>query len=263
MSKIFQYPHNPIPWDGHPQDFTTTAPDTPYLGVFQTETTKRYVFGTRYITWDGRVYRYTYASATVYSYHGAASLADGVVAYTANPVATAAGAMSVTATLASRSEDDLAGGNMVIFDASATNTTYNIGIVGNEATVGSTTKIYLENPIPVATTTSDYHEVFENPFSEVNCSATPDYGYNWWVGVPAVSVSGTGYNVWIQTWGAAYISPGMSVDSPASDARRLCWGSNAALFLETSKTSGQIAGYYMHEGSSSIAGPMIYLMCSC
>jgi hypothetical protein len=259
MSKIFQYPHNPIPWDGHPQDFTTTAPDTPYLGVFQTETTKRYVFGTRYITWDGRVYRYTYASATVYSYHGAASLADGVVAYTANPVATAAGAMAVTATLASRSEDDLAGGNMVIFDASGTDTTYNIGIVGNEATVSTTTKIYLETPIPVATTVSDYHEVFENIFSESSGSA---YSYNAWLGVPAVTASAT-YNYWCQTWGPAYISGGEAIDSPSSDCRTLMWGTNNALFTNASKPYAQIAGYIMHEGSSSIAGPMIYLMCSC
>lgn len=262
MSKQFQFPFNPIPWNGSPRDLSETVADAPFLGVWQQDATQRYIYGTRWITWDGRVYRYAYASEALYSYSGAASKADGVVAYTANPLATNAGVTAITVTVASRTEDDLAGGQLVLFDNSATQCTFNIGVVGNEATSGTTTLIYLESPMPVATTTSDFHELFENPFSESGTGYNGSYGYNWWLGIPTVNVT-SAYRYWLQTWGAAYVTPGMSIDSPASDARRICWGSNGALYLETSKTSGQIAGYYMHEGSSSIAGPMIYLMCSC
>jgi hypothetical protein len=251
----FTLPNGPLKWFSNPKDFSGDN----NLGIYATEATQRYVYGTRYITWDGRVYRYTYASAAVYSYHGAASLADGVLAYTANPTATSAGATTVIATLASRSEDDLAGGYFVVFDNSGTDTTYMMGIVGNDATSGSTTQIYLDNPLPIATTTSDYHEVFENPFSE---SSAATNGYAAWLGVPAQTAAAT-YKYWCQTWGPAYISGGESIDSPTSDYRCIRWGSNAALYTEASKANGQIAGYILNEGSSSIAGPMIYLMCSC
>lgn len=254
MSKIFTKPFRPLDWVASPHDFTGDY----QLGLRTNETTQRYIYGTRHITWDGRVFKYSNAVAACYSYHGAAAAEDAAVSYTANPLAGYAGDRHVTVTVASRAEDDLAGGYFVMFDNSGTDTTFCFGIVGNDATSGSTTKLYLDGALPVASTTSDYHELYENPYRELSEATN---GYAAWMGVPAMTAA-AGYKFWCQTWGPAYISGGETIDTPTSDYRCLRWGSNAALYTEASKANGQIAGYILNQGSSSIAGPMIMLMCS-
>jgi len=255
MSKIFQYPHGPLGPDSTPQDLT--ANNTNY-GLRTNETTQRFIYGTRHLTWDGRVFKYSNAVVACYSYHGAAATEAGAVSYTANPLAGYAGDRHATITVASRAEDDLAGAYFVMFDNSATDTTFCFGIVGNDATSGTTTKVYLDGEIPVASTTSDYHELYENPYRELS-EATASYVA--WMGVPAMTAA-AGYKFWCQTWGPAYISGGETIDTPAADSRTLVWGSNAALFKLATKTSGQYAGYILNQGSTSIAGPLIMLMCS-
>jgi hypothetical protein len=252
MSKIFTLPNRPLDWGATPHDFSGDN----ILGVRAVETTQRYIYGTRYTTWDGRVFKYCHAVAAVYSYHGARNSEASIVSWTANPVAGYAGDRNVTVTVSSRLEDDLAGGFFMLYDASATDTTLFFGITGNEATSGSTTIIYLDGAIPMATTTSDYHELFENPYRELT-EATG--GTNAWIGVPAMTAAAT-YKFWCQTWGPAYISGGETLDS-GSDMRVLKWGSNAALFDDATKTAGQIAGYQF-QGSGATAGPVCYLMCS-
>jgi len=252
MSKIFQYPHRPLDWMATPHDFTGDN----ILSVRAVETTQRYIYGTRYTTWDGRVFKYSHAVAAVYSYHGARCGEGSIVSWTANPVAGYAGDRHVTVTVASRTEDDLAGGYFMMYDASGTDTTLLFGITGNEATSGSTTKIYLDGALPVASTTSDYHELFENPYRELTEATSGTYA---WMGVPAMTAAAT-YNFWCQTWGPAYISGGEALDE-AADQRVVKWGSNAALYDDSTKTAGQIAGYQL-QGSNSTAGPLIYLMCS-
>lgn len=48
------YPFNPIPWHGSPHDFTGNN----QLGPYAEETTQRYVPGTSFMTWDGKVFKY-------------------------------------------------------------------------------------------------------------------------------------------------------------------------------------------------------------
>lgn len=54
MSNKFAYPFNPIPWHGSPHDWTGVN----NLGPYTVETTQRYVPGTRFTTWDGKVFKY-------------------------------------------------------------------------------------------------------------------------------------------------------------------------------------------------------------
>ena len=253
--RCFNYSNTPINWQGGPHDFSGDN----LLGPFAVETTQRYVYGTRFIMWDGRVYKYGNAVAQVYSYHGCRASEAAALSYTVAPSGTSIGSNIVTATLASRTEDDLAGGYCTLYDAATSiNHTCQRGIVANEATSGSTTRMYLDWPLQRAITTSDYLEVYENPYRELN--HTTD-GYSAWMGVPATS-AGAGYKLWIQTFGPALISGGESIDSPTSDYRCIRWGSNATLYTEASKANGQIAGFILNQGSSSIAGPMIMLWCS-
>lgn len=259
MSKIFTLPHRPIYDGGEPHDYTIVGGDHGLtLGIRAIETTQRYIYGTRHITWDGRVFKYGNAVASVYSYHGACAAEDAALSWTTNAVATYAGDRSCTVAVGSREVDDLAGGYLMINDHSSTDTTWLFGIIGNEASVGTTTIIYLDGVIPVALTTDDDFEVFENPYRKLN-EATNSYAA--WMGVPAQS-AGAGYKFWIQTWGPAYISPGADIDDPGADTRTLRWGSNASLFTEAAKAEGQIAGFILNQGSSNIAGPLIMLMCS-
>ena len=255
MSKHFTKSFNPLNWQAEPQDLTGN--DTNF-GIRAVETTQRYIYGTRHITWDGRVFKYSNAVAACYSYHGANAAEAGVVSYTANPLAGFAGDRHATITVASRSEDDLAGGYFVMFDNSGTDTTFCFGITGNDATSGTTTKVYLDGAIPVASTVSDYHELYENPYRELT-EATDSYCA--WMGVPAMTAAAT-YKFWCQTWGPAYISGGETIDTPAADSRTVVWGSNASLFKIATKVSGQIAGYILNNGSTTIPGPLIMLMCS-
>lgn len=252
MSTNFRLPFNPINWPAIPHDFSGDN----NLGIRAVESTQRYIYGTRYTTWDGRVFKYCDAVAAVYSYHGARNSEASLVSWAANPVAGDAGDRQVTVTVASRTEDDLAGGFFMLYDASATDTTLFFGVTGNDATVGSTTRMYLDGAIPMASTTSDKHELFENPYRELT-EATG--GVNAWIGVPAMTAAAN-EKFWCQTWGPAYISGGETLDS-AADARVLKWGSNASLFNDATKTAGQIAGYQF-QGSGATAGPVCYLMCS-
>jgi hypothetical protein len=252
MSKIFTLPNRPLDWAATPHDFSGDN----RLGVRAVETTQRFVYGTRYTTWDGRVFKYCNAVAAVYSYHGARCNEGSVLSWTVSPVTQAAGDTFATATVASRSEDDLAGGFFMTHDASATDTSWFFGILGNDATSGSTTRLYLDGAFPVAITTSDNQEIFENPYRELTEATSGVFA---WIGVPA-NTAAAGYKFWCQTWGPAYVSPGMDLNTTADD-RVVKWGSNAALFTDTSKAAGQIAGYELG-GSYATAGPMIMLMCS-
>lgn len=252
MSKIFQYPFRPLDWAANPHDFSGDY----NLGIYAVETTKRFIPGTRYTTWDGRVFKYGYANGAVVPYHGVRASEAAAVSYTACPAAVAKGERFATVTVASRSEDDLAGGYFTLYHSTIDNTTQ-YGVVGNEATSGSTTRIYLDNPTAYASTTSFYHELYENPYRELLESTN---GYSAWMGVPMNNASSQYF--WLQTWGPCLISGGESIDSPTSDYRCIRWGSNACLYTEASKANGQVAGFILNQGSSSIAGPMIMLMCS-
>jgi len=252
MSKLFTKPHLPLDWQSIPQDFSGEN----NLGVYTAETTQRFVYGTRYITWDGRVFKYYNAGASCYSYHGCGSNEVACVGYVVLPVGVDAGQNHVVVTLGSRTEDDLAGGYAIVYDKSSTDGNINVAIVGNSDTT-TTTDLYLDSNLPVALLVSDYIEVFENPYRE--CIETTD-SYMYWTGVPMVNTT-VGQKGWQQTWGPCVVTGGEDVGAPAADSRLLVWGSNAGLYKVATKESAQIAGSIV-TGSSAAYGPLIYLMCS-
>ena len=257
MSKHFTKPFNPINGPAVPHDFTGDN----VLGIYTKETTQRYTYGTRYITWDGRVYKYMgLTTGGGVSYHGVANTLAAVTGWTTALVGTA-GDRVYTITDTGIAEDQLAGAMIELYKATIDNST-SVAIVGNDATSGSTTRLYLEFPLSVDMTASDAVEVFENPYrlvSEASASTSA------WMGIPCVTAA-TGYNVWSQTWGPALASPGnTTLDDPAADERTVYWGTNAVLFeaaVSGATSESQHAGYILNQGGSGIAGPQIYLMCS-
>jgi hypothetical protein len=261
MSKDFQYNKGPLDAveASSPRDF---ALSTHEFGVFgDAETTQRFVYGTRYITWDGRVYKYMgLTTGGCVSYHGVANTLAAVTGFT-TAVAGSIGDTEYVITDTGITEDQLAGGMITLYKATIDNTT-NRHIVGNDATSGTTTRLYLEAGLSAAITASDAVEVFENPYRLVSESTIQSAA---WMGIPNVTAA-TGYNVWTQTWGPALVSPGnQSLDDPAANERSVYWWNNGTIAEAASAqatSESQHAGYILNEGSSGIAGPQIYLMCS-
>ena len=259
MTAHFTKPFNPINWPAVPHDFTGDN----NLGIYTKETTQRYVYGTRYITWDGRVYKYMgLTTGGSVSYHGVAGTLEAQTGWTTALVGTA-GDRAYTVTDATVvAEDQLAGGMVQLYKSTIDNST-SIHIVGND--IGNTTNIrlYLEFPLSADMSASDTVEVFENQYRLVS-EASNQHGP--WLGIACITAA-TGYNIWSQTWGPALVSPGnTTLDDAAADERMTFWKANATIAEvdDATVTAGknQVAGYIWNAGTSDIAGPQIYLMCS-
>lgn len=227
--------------------------------IYETSTAKSnlYNIGDRVVLPDGRVFRYAYTSATVQSYHGAASSLDKALGYEVAAVTQAIGDRTVTITETGFTKDQLRGGYIVIYGAS--DAAQNRGIVGNDVSGSTTTKIYLDAPLTVVVTAASTGiEMFYNPYSSIEDSNTE---YSPIMGLPAVSAAASTY-VWIQTWGPCVISGGENVGAPAANARTLMFGGgNGALYKNATLPYAQIAGFIMTKGTAAY-GPLIMLQIS-
>lgn len=261
MSNHFQYPFNPINWPAVPHDFTGDN----NLGIYTSETTQRYVYGTRYITWDGRVYKYMLlTTGGGVSYHGVANTLEAQTGWTTALTGTAGDRHYTVTDTSTIAEDQMAGAMLQIYDSTIDNS-HSIHIVGNDAGTGATVKLYLEFPLPVTVTASDSVEMFGNPYRAVSEASHSTAA---WVGIPCVTAATT-YKIWAQTWGPALVSPGnTTLDDAAANERLVQWKYNATICEiddgdgYNAAGKGQTAGYILNAGTAGIAGPQIYLMCS-
>ena len=259
MTAHFTKPFNPINWPAVPHDFTGDS----NKGIYATETTQRYVYGTRYITWDGRVYKYMLCTTGgCVSYHGVAGTLSAQTEFS-SAVAATEGQRFLTVTDATAvAEDSLAGGMIEVYDSTIDNST-RYHIVGNDLGNGTNIRIYLEFPVHHTITVSDNVEMFENQYRAVS-EATNSIGP--WLGVP-MATAATTFNIWAQTWGVCLVSPGnTTIDDAAADERQAHWMANAVIAevdgAGVTAAKNQIAGYIWNAGTGGIAGPQIYLMCS-
>lgn len=259
MSKIFQYPHQPIEWAGSPHDFTTISGDhNLQLGPYTVEATKRYIPGTRFLMWDGRIFKYSRASGTTnIPYHLSGTVDDGADAWS-TAVATPAGSRSTSIAVGSRLEDDLAGGYVQLYDSSIDNSVMR-GVIGNEVSGSTHTTIYLDYPIAHALTASDSTELFENPYIEIANGAE----YMSFLGLPALPVTTTLHYFWIQTYGPCIISGGgAALDKHAVDNKDVVADSNGCLHESSDHENYQHIGFLMSGDSSCNAGPLVMLQLS-
>jgi len=250
MSKIFQYPFRPLDWAATPKDFAGDY----QLGPYQVETTQRFIYGTRFLMWDGRVFKYGNAVSNLKSYHMCGSQEPAVLNYTAPPNDTAGviGSRTIEIVIADRSEDDLAGGFVYLYDSTINNSVLR-GIVGNEKSGAANTQLYLDYPLQHALTTSDYVDVFENPYREM----CPGDNYVVYHGVPATRPT-TGQKFWFQSWGPCHVSGGMTIQVTA-DQKDVVIDSQGCLHMSSSHPYYQRAGYIMTGSSDAVAGPLIML----
>jgi len=210
MSNQFQYPNAPIPWNASPQDLSGNVADAPCLGPYTVETTQRYVYGTRFITWDGRVFKYSLSGAACYThllnafYNTISSDANGID-YSLLTNAQSAGDREITLTNGSTAvaEDYLAGGIIIIVPTEAITNCEVMSrmVVGNESAAASAEcRMFLEYPLEQAVTTSNYAYVMPSQYSNIQYSASVN-GTRSFAGLAATYVSASGYNFWLQTYG--------------------------------------------------------------
>jgi hypothetical protein len=273
MSTILQYPHHPIDWAASPHDFTGDN----RLGIYTRETTQRFVCGTRYLTWDGRVFKYAKASGTLqcdywckhcwgefieYETIGASqSVGDSQLTFTHTASSVGPDADGVIA------EDEMAGGHVSVF-MSGLGDSQNRGIIGNTALAadGTTSTIYVDFPFDRAITAgTDHAEALGNPYGKVaDVQASAD-AYASAAGFPNVPAT-TGQYCFIQTWGIRWFSPTATATGGASQERSLYLDSNGGCSEMTYGTdlyNRQYAGYLVDKTTAGTDGaPFVMLKIS-
>ena len=250
MSSSYQYPFNPIIWPAAPIDHTGDN----NLAYYAIETTQRYLYGTRGITWDGKVFKYAHSLGTIYSGFGAFNGAGADVSTLINSniaAAIVAGDRHVTITVAGTegyagdgivAEDELAGAQIVVGHGASVAETRTI--IGNDAvaTGGGTSLCYVDLPFAVAHAIG-FSEVPLNPYRYM----IPTSEVASVMGVAQRNVT-TGYNFWIQTWGPCWVIPGGGDATPGNSAndRTVCFvgdGSINGVTALTLENGYQTAGF--------------------
>lgn len=271
MSTIFQYPHGPLGPDATPQDKSGDVTDVPYLGIYTAETTKRYVYGTRHITWDGRVFKYGLATNTVSGNSvGIKGEAAVAVSYTALLATSAAGATSIyidAGGAAALAEDALEAGYAIIYNA-ATSTVCMRCITGNSLSDSSGyTYIYFDGqPLPYEHTTSYYCEICYSPYSNMKYRGAAGDAYGSVLGVPVVITSAANNYIWIQTWGPMWLAPQSPIGTSSLGAhnRQLTFRPDGAIdehnYEETYNTKAQHAGFLLTYSTAGSDGPPLIML---
>ena len=246
-----------------PKDFTG---DYNY-GLYTSETTKRYLPGTRHVTWDGRVFRYGLSGSALRSDRGAYFTEDEATTYSTISVANIIGdtKLHVTAVnhAAAIAKDELLGGFALVFGDGGDEQFRQI--LGNDASAidATITNIILDGPLVKATTAATTGvELFYNPYasiSGVDAGGPVDAGK---CGIPARAIAASGSYFWLQTWGPCFVAPQLAAFQAATSYRAGYWRHDGSIdtAYEADYVSSQYAGYFMGEGLTS--GPLFFLMCS-
>lgn len=246
-------PHNPIIWSAGPHD--NTGNDN--LGLFTNDATKRFMLGTRALAWDGSVYRYSLAAAGITSTQMACHTTNtGDVAYEVIALAASAGSKELTINQASITENQYAGGYVIVFETGASGA-FVRGVMANTASnAASDVTLTLDGPLPFALTTADAYELYPSPYGAMSQANTSgEYAF---MGVPQQVVT-SAYYFWLKTWGPIFIAPQSTVGgSYIKKGYFRHDGSIDARGQVGTNVSDQEAGYCLI-GSAAGNGPLFML----
>ncbi len=270
IGRTNKLPYNPIIWPAVPHDNTGDS----NLGYYTTETTQRYIWGTRGMTWDGKVFKYGRSKDTLYAGQGALNGASIDVSDLINSNHTLTiniGDREVLVTVASTEgynegaieEDELVGAMFVVGHGSAA-TTETRTVVGNEflAAAGGTMLVEVDYPFAIEHTTG----FMELPLNAYGYLLLPANTIGSVMGVPNITAT-TGQMLWIQTWGLCWCKPGGADTSIAG-----AWQNRMAYFVGDGTVNGgnvptiedgfQFAGFVTDSAESTGAMPMVMLQIS-
>lgn len=255
MSKQLTRPFRPLDWVASPRDLVSDD----NLELRTNDATQRFTFGTRAVSWDGSVYRYFKAGSTLVSYQAAIwhNATSAGVGFESIGGASTAGSNIVTISEASITEDQYAGGYLLLFHATGDGQV--TAIRGNTASSGGKVILYLDQPLPVDVSTSDNLELYANPWSD--CRSGNSASTRGFVGLPQ-SLTTSGSHGWAKTWGVTFISPQASVGGTGTPA---CYfRDDGSIDIRGNIGAGitdQYAGYKI-VGSAAGDGPLIMLQVS-
>lgn len=270
MSKL---PYTPIDWPAAPMDLTGDN----NVNYYTTETTQRFVWGTRGITWDGKVFKYSRSKDTLYAGYGAKNGATVDISELINsvtPAAYVAGQRVISVTIAATegygsdgviAVDELVGAQIVVGHGAAALTeqrTIMANTVG--ASGGGTIYVTLDYPLALAHAAG---VACECPFNAYGYLINTSNAIASVVGVPVITAT-TGQHLWIQTWGPCWCVPGGGDSTPGDAAAdRLAYfvgdGSVNGGASVTQEDGYQPAGFIMDATESGTGTmPMVMLQIS-
>lgn len=205
-SPKFGLPNGPIYPGAKIRDHTGAT----NLNVFTSETTQRFIYGTRFLTWDGRVYKYSLSGAICYTHRLNAfwnTISSDVngIDYSLITNAQSAGDKVITLTNGTTAvaTNYLAGGTIIIVPTETTTDREVMTrvIVGNEAAAASAEcKMYLEDPLETAVTASNYAYAMPSSYRNIRYNAATD-GKRSFAGLAATAITAAARNFWLQTYG--------------------------------------------------------------
>jgi hypothetical protein len=261
--------------------------DVPYMGIYNSEATQRYICGTRFITWDGRVYKYGKAGAATTNMKHAQVNYNQLVAEVSDPDAeidaAVAGASRLTLTVTAATigvsrngiiaEDELAGGFISMYNAVTTGDRPQRMIVGNDAlaSTGVQLVLYLEYPLAVTFTTgSNNSEIMANPYTDLRSGA---YGGALGQTCPAMGMANimtvSGEYFWLQTWGPCRVTPNAAAYGGSDAQWQLCFDGYGSVCTheadhDLGTSSYAHAGFIMNRqaGTAEDQAPFVMLQVS-
>ncbi len=274
MSTRLQFNKGPLFDGGAPRDFTLAAYEP---SVYVRETVQRFVPGTRFLTWDGRVFKYAKATGTLQTDYPSGHAWGEHIEFETIGVSQLAGDTQITLTVSASSvgpdangiipEDECAGGQIAVF-MSGLGDNQSRGVIGNTGLVAAGTSITLYVDAPwdrLFTAGTDSAEVLGNPYGKIidmhtGSGNTAHISVAGYPNVPAT----TGQFCWIQTWGPRWVSPSGSATGGATYERDVYFDTTGVSeFTKNTRSDRQRAGYLIDRTTSGTDGaPFIMLQIS-
>lgn len=292
ITPMTNYPFRPLDWAATPKDLTIAAGvDNRQLSVYTSETVQRFVYGTRFTTWDGRVFKYSKVGSLAITGNstGVKACTCLIACRSANDltnealVATAvAGDMSMVLTTATAAtlgnsyceistdrdgivaENELVGAYICFIEGEYVQ---NRMIIGNSAlaNTGKAITIYFDAPLDYATTYGTTEcMILANPYMNVARANNP---WSSVLGVPCrAGPTAALQNIWIQTWGILRVSP--ITETQVAATRQFVFDDQGAIkthLTDYAADSQQNAGFQIEYNQAEAAyscAPFIMLQIS-
>lgn len=267
------FPFRPLDWAASPHDFGGDN----QLGIYQDEATQRFIPGTRFTGWDGRVFKYSKSkSVALLAGRGAANYSS-VVNISVTLPTIAAGDRTAILPFASGdgvaangvlADKELVGGYLVTGHAGAVVMnrlivdTDGIGVSGT----GGSITLTFDGPFSDALTTP-FTEVVLNPYRYLGVNEDA-HDYQAVMCVPAAVTTAT-YYFWGQTWGPCWVTPGGADNVPGNSVndRALYFVGdgtvNGGTVIDALSQGHQLAGFLIDETANGTGGlPLVMLQIS-
>jgi len=254
------------------------VPDWSFIYKVSTVKDPKWNVGDRFVTGDGRVFRYAKAyTAGVLSGFGACNRNKVNISVLAPAQTAGCGAIGdrkVVITIASGdgiaadgvvAADELKGGYIVLNNQGSS--PMNRCILGNTAVAsgGGTTIVTLDGPLTAALVVGvGYTEILPSPYNLMEVGGGSGLlEYQSFLGVP-VATATVGQYFWLQTWGPAFVTPGGSTSPGDSANDRSVYfvgdGSINGGAHVTDENGYQLAGFCMEQTASAAGGPPFVML---